>query len=200
MTFLGQAGDAVLETCNPAYTSQTCPACGFVHQENRQGDRFRCRHCWFTAQADTAGTVRHRYRAPALREQITLRQPKERRKQVLMEIFRRRQAPGSPPDLNHPWGIPQGSHGWPRQAIRSILSPVKDSTAAGIRFRVQGIPSPARGWEREDRVGWATATGRTFGVATPPWRKGLWREIVTGSRGGFGRANNPRRGGECGDL
>lgn len=30
---------------NPAYTSQTCPHCGYVHKENRNGDKFCCREC-----------------------------------------------------------------------------------------------------------------------------------------------------------
>ncbi len=42
---------------SPAYTSQECPQCGFVHQDNRQGDRFQCWHCHFTAHADIVGAV-----------------------------------------------------------------------------------------------------------------------------------------------
>ena len=45
--FLSQAGGSRLETVNAAYTSQECPQCGDVHQDNRQGDRFHCRHCHF---------------------------------------------------------------------------------------------------------------------------------------------------------
>ena len=39
---------------NPAYTSQTCPNCGFVARKNRdyQARQFRCCHCGFTAKDD----------------------------------------------------------------------------------------------------------------------------------------------------
>lgn len=39
---------------NPAYTSQTCPNCGFVARKNRdyQARQFRCQHCGFTANDD----------------------------------------------------------------------------------------------------------------------------------------------------
>ena len=39
---------------NPAYTSQTCPNCGFVARKNRdyQARQFRCCHCGFTANDD----------------------------------------------------------------------------------------------------------------------------------------------------
>ena len=39
---------------NPAYTSQTCPNCGFVAKKNRdyQARQFRCQHCGFTANDD----------------------------------------------------------------------------------------------------------------------------------------------------
>ena len=44
---------------NPAYTSQTCPNCGFVARKNRdyQTRQFRCQHCGFTANDD----VRYRF-------------------------------------------------------------------------------------------------------------------------------------------
>ena len=39
---------------NPAYTSQTCPNCGFVAKKNRdyQARQFRCQHCGYTANDD----------------------------------------------------------------------------------------------------------------------------------------------------
>lgn len=39
---------------NPAYTSQTCPNCGFVAKKNRdyQARQFRCCHCGYTANDD----------------------------------------------------------------------------------------------------------------------------------------------------
>ncbi|WP_316251868.1 transposase [Paraburkholderia sp. UCT31] len=41
-----------VEEVNPAYTSQTCTHCGFVHRRNRIGNRFACLSCGFKAHAD----------------------------------------------------------------------------------------------------------------------------------------------------
>jgi putative transposase len=90
--FLSQAGGSRLEMVNAAYTSQGCPQCGFVHKENRRGDRFHCRHCHYTAHADTVGAinVERRYTDPELRERIQVFTPKERVLKVLREIFERK--------------------------------------------------------------------------------------------------------------
>jgi hypothetical protein len=37
---------------NPAYTSQMCPTCLFVHKNNRTGDLFKCLNCGHTDHAD----------------------------------------------------------------------------------------------------------------------------------------------------
>ena len=37
---------------DPAYTSQTCNICGFVHKLNRKGEIFLCRNCGYTDDAD----------------------------------------------------------------------------------------------------------------------------------------------------
>jgi len=39
-------------TIDPAYTSQTCSKCGFVHRLNRRGEVFSCRNCGYTEDAD----------------------------------------------------------------------------------------------------------------------------------------------------
>jgi IS605 OrfB family transposase len=39
----------------PAYTSQTCSACGYVAKANRKGDKFACRHCGTRIHADVNG-------------------------------------------------------------------------------------------------------------------------------------------------
>ena len=87
--FLSQAGGSRLETVNAAYTSQECPQCGSVHKDNRQGDRFHCRNCHYTAHADTVGAmnVEHRSTNPELRERIQVFTPKERVLRILREIF-----------------------------------------------------------------------------------------------------------------
>lgn len=41
-----------LEVVEPAYSSQTCASCEFVHRDNRHGDSFRCLACGHTAHAD----------------------------------------------------------------------------------------------------------------------------------------------------
>ena len=40
---------------NPAYTSQTCPSCGYVSRKNRVGVQFRCRGCGKKGHADVVG-------------------------------------------------------------------------------------------------------------------------------------------------
>ena len=37
---------------DPAYTSQTCNICGFVHKLNRKGEKFLCKNCGYTQDAD----------------------------------------------------------------------------------------------------------------------------------------------------
>ena len=46
---------AAVEAVNPAYTSQTCPSCGYVDRANRRGVRFDCRNCGRKSHADVVG-------------------------------------------------------------------------------------------------------------------------------------------------
>ncbi len=39
-------------TVEPAYTSQTCSKCGFVHKLSRSAEIFKCRNCGYTMDAD----------------------------------------------------------------------------------------------------------------------------------------------------
>jgi len=41
-----------LHTVDPAWTSQTCSNCGFVHKLNRNGEEFLCRNCGYIEDAD----------------------------------------------------------------------------------------------------------------------------------------------------
>jgi transposase len=41
----------------PAGTSQTCPLCGHSEKLNRQGERFQCRRCGFSHDADYVGAL-----------------------------------------------------------------------------------------------------------------------------------------------
>ena len=40
---------------NPAYSSQTCPSCGYVSRSNRSGVKFHCRSCGRQGHADVVG-------------------------------------------------------------------------------------------------------------------------------------------------
>jgi len=47
---------ASIEKVNPAYTSQECPSCGYVHRGNRRSISFQCRCCGREAHADWVGS------------------------------------------------------------------------------------------------------------------------------------------------
>ena len=40
-----------------AYSSQCCPTCGYVHWQNRNGDKFRCLHCGHEGHSDQVGAL-----------------------------------------------------------------------------------------------------------------------------------------------
>jgi predicted RNA-binding Zn-ribbon protein involved in translation (DUF1610 family) len=42
---------------NPAYSSQTCPSCGYVSRNNRKGTEFNCRGCGRKGHADVVGGI-----------------------------------------------------------------------------------------------------------------------------------------------
>jgi hypothetical protein len=50
--FKCQQNGVLLAEVNAAYTSQTCPFCGFVHKDNRKGDKFHCLSCGREGDAD----------------------------------------------------------------------------------------------------------------------------------------------------
>jgi transposase len=86
---------------NPAFSSQTCPACGFVHRDNRQGDRFKCLNCGHTDDADRVAA--HNLEARASDLEIRLFTPVARVKEILLARFTasagkaRLERDGSPP-------------------------------------------------------------------------------------------------------
>ncbi|MBI1925798.1 transposase [Candidatus Poribacteria bacterium] len=86
--FKASAGGSRREQVNPAYSSQTCPSCWFVHKDNRQGDAFQCTHCGHADHADrvAAQNLKARLGDP----QITLYTPKERVKTLLLYRFNAR--------------------------------------------------------------------------------------------------------------
>lgn len=54
---LAEVAGVQCQLVNPAYTSQTCTECNFVHKLNRNGEVFTCRNCGYTADADYVGSV-----------------------------------------------------------------------------------------------------------------------------------------------
>ena len=70
---------------NPAYTSQMCPTCGFVHRDNRAGDIFQCLFCGHREHADrvAATNLKARY----FDREITPYTPTARIKQILLDRF-----------------------------------------------------------------------------------------------------------------
>ena len=95
LEFRAAAGGSRLRTVNAAYTSQTCasPACGFVHKENRHGDRFHCLQCGRDGDADVVAGMNLLARVDD--PDIHLWTPKERVKAILQARFRRRKETGT---------------------------------------------------------------------------------------------------------
>jgi len=42
---------------NPAYNSQRCEKCGYVHYNNRHGSKFKCLNCGYKVNADYNASV-----------------------------------------------------------------------------------------------------------------------------------------------
>lgn len=70
---------------NPAYTSQTCPTCQFVHKDNRKGDTFQCLYCGYREHADRVSA--NNLRARADDPDITIYTPKSVVKDILDRRF-----------------------------------------------------------------------------------------------------------------
>lgn len=73
---------------NAAWSSQSCPTCGFVHRQNRQGDRFQCLKCGHAGSSDHVAAINLKNRKDD--PEITLWTPKERVKQILLARFNAR--------------------------------------------------------------------------------------------------------------
>ena len=52
LDFKASVGGSDRKQANPAYTSQMCPSCGFVHRKNRNSDRFYCLFCRQAGHSD----------------------------------------------------------------------------------------------------------------------------------------------------
>jgi putative transposase len=79
---------------NPAYSSQTCPICGYVHRDNRRGDTFQCQQCRHTGDADQVAATNHKARKND--PEIRLCTPKTRVKEILLARFYARLPQGPP--------------------------------------------------------------------------------------------------------
>ncbi len=151
LEFRTQAGGSRLETVNAAYTSQTCPipTCGYVHKDNRHGDRFHCLECGWDGDADVAAGMNLLQRLEIC--EIRLWTPKERIKEILLERFRRRKETGNRDDA---------------AAVSSAASVQgRSDSVAPIGGRGVQAPSPGCRQSRERY----TAHGRT-----PALRRVLW--------------------------
>ena len=73
---------------NPAYTSQSCPACGYLDKANRQGDRFQCQKCGHAGHADVIAAINQKARMKD--QEITLYTPKERVRLILVRRYEAR--------------------------------------------------------------------------------------------------------------
>jgi hypothetical protein len=56
---LAQENRVVLHAVNPRNSSRKCSACGSVAKDNRRGEKFRCRSCGYTEDADVNGARNH---------------------------------------------------------------------------------------------------------------------------------------------
>ncbi|MCI0525803.1 MAG: transposase [Acidobacteria bacterium] len=83
--FKASAAGCRRQHVNPAYTSQTCPQCGYVDGANRKGDRFQCRYCGHEGHSDQVAAINQKARLDD--REITPLTPKEKVKAILLERF-----------------------------------------------------------------------------------------------------------------
>ncbi len=55
-----------IERVNPTYTSQRCSQCGWVRKGNRQGQRFKCKSCFYECDADLNASKNISLELPAI--------------------------------------------------------------------------------------------------------------------------------------
>ncbi len=92
--FMASARGSRREQVNPAYSSQMCPSCGYVHRDNRQGDAFQCVRCKHADHADRVAAINLKARIDD--PEIFLYTPKERVKAILLARFTARLERGNP--------------------------------------------------------------------------------------------------------
>ena len=57
LTYKAELNGVELKVVSAAYTSQTCPRCWFVSENNRNGDKFVCGTCGYTGSADAVAAT-----------------------------------------------------------------------------------------------------------------------------------------------
>jgi len=92
--FMASAAGVCRQRVNPAFSSQQCPRCGYVHPKNRNGDKFVCLFCGWVGYSDRVGAhnLRNRMDDP----EITLWMPKGQVWTILRSRFSQRT--GETPD------------------------------------------------------------------------------------------------------
>jgi len=83
---------AKVKAVNPAYTSQTCPSCGYISRNNRSGIKFCCRSCGRISHADVVGGINLLRRSQD--KQVGLIEDHRQVKQLLRERYLTRRNPG----------------------------------------------------------------------------------------------------------
>ena len=86
--FKASAAGCRREQVNPAYTSQTCPECGYLDKANRKGDVFQCQKCGHRGDADQIAAQNQKSRYDDRR--ITLYTPKETVREILLKDYQAR--------------------------------------------------------------------------------------------------------------
>jgi putative transposase len=86
--FKASAAGCRREQINPAYTSQTCPECGYLEKANRKGDLFQCQKCGHRGDADQIAAQNQKSRYNDRR--ITLYTPKETVREILLRDYNAR--------------------------------------------------------------------------------------------------------------
>jgi putative transposase len=86
--FKASAAGCRREQINPAYTSQTCPECGYLEKANRKGDLFQCQKCGHRGDADQIAAQNQKSRYYDRR--ITLNTPKETVREILLRDYNAR--------------------------------------------------------------------------------------------------------------
>jgi IS605 OrfB family transposase len=92
LEFKCQQNGVLLAEVNAAYTSQTCPFCGYVHSDNRKGDKLHCLNCGKEGDADYFASLNilSRLDDPDINRYTPYREVKK----ILMERFEARRRNG----------------------------------------------------------------------------------------------------------